>query len=124
MNFFSARVVSSEMAVCVTLVHGNNYMGTGTAEASVFLPKPGYWYLNRVLVQKKDQRGQGVGTYLLTVLKLSLQLRKDFKTLLVEPGGYSNDHPGQVRFYEKNGFVFSEELSGNAYIWTPLSEVK
>lgn len=122
----SVRINSEDQAVSVTLIDTyikNDAVLTrprGVAEASE-LPSqgPGYWYTNRVLVTRPEDRGSGTGSYLLTLLKATLQQHKGFVALLVEPGGYGVSPKKQINFYRKNGFVRAPKVGPNVYIWKP-----
>lgn len=77
----------------------------------------GEWYLNRAIVGPDAARGQGLGSILLQTLLKYLSEKPDFKSIIVEPGGYHNDLKRQVRFYTNNGFVLERGYT-NVYRWT------
>ena len=90
------------------------------AEASIFPFETGAWYLNRVLVPIPALRNQGVGSYLLVLLKTVLTQRQA-TCLIVEPGGYGADPDAQIRFYRRNGFRRSKSDGLNVYVWRPTT---
>lgn len=122
---FSARIFCEEQAISVTVIETyikNDSVGTrpkGTAEACIFPSLKGHWYTNRVLVTRKEERGKGLGSYLLTLLKATLQQQEGFVALMVEPGGYGTDPKKQINFYRKNGFIRKPKLGLNVYVWEP-----
>lgn len=67
-----------------------------------------YWFINRVLVNPKSHRGQGIGSQLLQTLIKEIKKINDIK-IIVTPGGYENDQERQNNFYTKNGFVEEED---------------
>lgn len=76
----------------------------------------GEWYLNRAIVGPDALRGKGLGSSLLKKLLEHLNAKPDFKSILVEPGGYHNDLKLQVRFYTNNGFEL-DPCYTNVYRW-------
>lgn len=82
--------------------------GRGTCEASS-LGGPDQWYVNRALVQGQGNvRGLGIGSRLLSAVKTKAK-EMGATRLLVTPGGYGEDPDKQAHFYEKNGFVCTDE---------------
>ena len=67
------------------------------------------WWVNRVLVQPPNARGQGIGGTLLDAL-IEACVDQDVLAgrpteILVTPGGYGADPRKQVAFYKAHGFV-------------------
>jgi hypothetical protein len=124
---FSTRVFFSGNAISVsirqTLFQNGKIVekSVGVAEAS-YVPVNlgvGVWYVNRVLVTNPSERGSGVGSYMLTVLKASLQRVSNFQALVVDPGGYGADPTRQANFYKRNGFRQLASRSDQSLIWKP-----
>src|SRR5437879_2897376 len=103
------RVYSDDQHVSVQYV---NWPLRGVAQASNF---GDLWYLNRVVVQPAERRGQGIGSRLLRTLQSELKT-VGCEKLIVEPGGYGSDIDQLTRFYKKHGFVESGE---GQLSWTP-----
>ena len=61
------------------------------------------WWVNRVLVNPKEERNKGLGGALLERLILAI-MQVGGEVLLVTPGGYDNDNDSQFRFYLAHGF--------------------
>jgi hypothetical protein len=88
----------------------------GIAEASnmAMAGRPGQWYLNRL---KVNNRGRGYGSEILRKLLATLAERKDFSSLIVEPGGYGSDVNRLNKFYKSNGF--KPDASRECLVWIP-----
>ena len=68
-----------------------------------------FWWISRVLVEPRSQRGQGVGSEMLQLIQQAV-VRQGCTELRVCPGGYDNDTERQFRFYQKLGFqTFPDE---------------
>lgn len=61
------------------------------------------WWVARVLVQPDSARGKGLGGRLLEELKKAV-VEMGGTSLLVTPGGYSNERRRQFKFYKAHGF--------------------
>lgn len=119
LSLFQVHVGSHDINVCVSMRPKEGVAVRATSEACIFGPKPGYWYLNRALVEPPTARGQGFGTYVMKRLLDTLAQRSDFEALIVEPGGYTNQIGKQRRFYRRLGFVRSPKFGPNVYVWKP-----
>lgn len=67
----------------------------------------GNWWISRVNVNDKI-RGKGIGTTLLKRL-INEVLTYGETNIIVAPGGYNADTDKQFHFYEKNGFIKTDE---------------
>lgn len=116
LDIFQVHINSTPAGASVYLsIHGGT-RAVAVAEASKLLPEEGGWYVNRVLVSEKEDRGKGLGSYVLGLLIQTVRRTKDFSFLLVEPGGYDNNIRAQRAFYRKNGFRLSGYHDGKAYV--------
>lgn len=75
-----------------------------------------YWWVSRVLVEPRTERGKGIGTAMLREL-LQAVVRQGGVEVRVTPGGYDNDTKRQFKFYLKQGFQPSEERE--MLVWRP-----
>lgn len=109
---FQTFVSSTDMAVSVSFCapYRDCPRVRAVAEASKIDEKR--WYVNRVLVQPATARKGGLGSYVVGLLVATLRLRADFESIVVEPGGYSDDLKGQRKFYRKQGF---KRIDANLY---------
>lgn len=73
------------------------------------------WQINRIVIYPALSRGNGVGSYLLGLLKAEV-VKRHCERLLVVPGGYDADPVKQRNFYAKNGF---SDKGGNVFEWLP-----
>jgi acetyltransferase (GNAT) family protein len=117
LGIFSAHITYTPECVSVYMTLPTEPRAVAVAEASRLLPEKGGWYVNRVLVSKKEDRGKGLGSYVLGLLIQTVRRTKDFSLLLVEPGGYDNNVKAQRAFYRKNGFCLRKYQDGQAYIF-------
>lgn len=71
------------------------------------------WYVNRVKVSD-GQEGKGIGSI---ILQSAIKEIKQYnpKSIIVTPGGYSENQEQQFNFYEKNGFIEVENQPGLFY---------
>jgi GNAT superfamily N-acetyltransferase len=95
-------------------------LSLGVADASVFLPRPGYWWLARLKVDARYQN-QGIGTRLLRQVQDEVAKKNGVRGLIVEPGGYGSDPELLQKFYEGRGFVRQKQ---GYMLWRPLTAVK
>lgn len=78
---------------------------------------PDEWWVARALVQgSSDIRGKGIGS---TLLRLALEkaIEMGATRVRVVPGGYGANPKQQQRFYERNGFLKTRDLSGWVWVW-------
>lgn len=92
-----------------------NYKMIATASSDLIQPELRRHWLNRVFVNE-GSRGQGLGTIVLSALKVKLR-DEGVRGLVVCPGGYGSDPQRQRNFYEKNGFVRCEDILGRYYLF-------
>lgn len=87
------------------------YVGSGFVErATVSADLVDQWWINRVLVQPESNRGLGIGSHLLKMLKEEVKKQGGTK-IVVAPGGYDQNKDRQVRFYKKHNFIEYEQGS-------------
>ena len=80
---------------------GETIADKGTISADLVVR---YWWLNRAIVQPKNNRRKGIGGQMLEMLKDEVK-KQDGKAIVVTPGGYDLNAKDQYRFYENHGFV-------------------
>lgn len=109
-------VTRSGASICVTWrgdgVGENSMLNRGAAEAS-FVGDT--WWVNRVLVQPRENRGRGIGGHMLEALKGAV-VEEGGAELSVQPGGYDMNTADQNRFYEAHGFTCTDEKEG-LFVW-------
>lgn len=93
-DYCSATIIDEERCRCLAVAEMNT------------LGNPFEWWVARVLVPDRKNRGNGYGS---SVLRQALQLVEKrtmgIGKVVVAPGGYDNDQQRQFGFYRKNGFV-------------------
>lgn len=77
------------------------------------------WWINRALVRSPERRSRGLGSFILTRLKRSIERVSDCRVMLVSPSGYSGETKKQYAFYERNGFVPSDTPGLLICTWEP-----
>jgi predicted GNAT family N-acyltransferase len=65
----------------------------------------GTWWISRVLIGNREQRGQGIGSKLLQKAVEEVLKHEPTAKIIVEPGGYGGNTEDQIRFYKNNGFI-------------------
>lgn len=111
--------------VCILAVSGERSLGV--VDCSRFAGKEGWWYLNRVKVER-DYQCKGIGTKMVRELQTVLEKTPGVRGILVEPGGYGSDPERLKLFYAKLGFQLKKSDRSEHMEWrktpTRLSLVK
>ena len=77
------------------------------------------WWISRVIVRARDNRGKGLGSEVLRRL-LDEIAKQPCTTVCVSPGGYDGDTERQWAFYVKNGFKPGDEP--DLLVWEPSTD--
>jgi len=97
-------VASNSQSISVYL-EGKTSYDLSSASASFM---GDHWYINRIIVNPKTERGKGIGSRLLQKLIEEVIIQKGNK-IIVTPGGYDMNREKQFNFYFKNGFSKKED---------------
>lgn len=119
---------SEERAIYVTLQDRADPTNTGVANATPMedhkqIYGQGAWYLNRIKLEKPDQRNRGQGSRMLHHLKAEI-IHRGGRKLIVNPGGYDSDPDRLIRFYLSNNFrpVYCPKTKKMAYMMWEADE--
>jgi len=64
----------------------------------------GEWYISRAFIKRTEDRGKGIGSEMMCMLKEHVA-NQGGEFITVHPGGYEENKRKQFNFYRKNGFV-------------------